>query len=312
MAKKIKIVVLGSLLYDCVTYGPRLPRMGETIIGNKNGFFFGGKGANQAVQAARMGAEVYFIGRVGEDETGEKLIWNLDKNGINTDHVIKDKKVPTGTCCIHVDDRGDNAIMIAPLANLEISTQDIDKTISLMDNCDIFLTQLEVNIEATVYAIKKAHKAGLPIVLNPAPAIEIPEEIFPLIDFITPNETETEFFTGIMPAADNLDSCRKAADALLEKGVKNVLITLGKKGVYFKNSREEQLIPTFEDIKAVDTTAAGDAFNAAFTVTLAEGTAVPRALMYGNAAGSAAASQAGSQPSLAMRETIEKIMTSQA
>ncbi|GAI13561.1 unnamed protein product, partial [marine sediment metagenome] len=159
--------VLGSIVYDCVTWGDRLPRKGETVIGYRNGFFTGGKGANQAVQAARMGAEVSMIGRVGNDYFGKILISALKKEGINTKYIYMDNNLPTGTCCIHIDKNGSNAIMVAPQANLAISIGQINRAMNEYSDFDIFLTQLEVNIESTIHALKLARNMKSIVVFNP-------------------------------------------------------------------------------------------------------------------------------------------------
>jgi ribokinase len=307
MAKKVKILVLGSLLFDCVTWGDRLPKKGETVIGYRNGFFTGGKGANQAVQAARMGAEVHMIGRVGKDYFGGILLDALKKEGINIRHVIEDANTSTGTCCIHVDKKGANAIMIVPQANLSISTKDIDMAMEEIKDFDIFVTQLEVNDEATIYAIKQAREKGSIIVFNPAPAHNIPPDTFGHADYVTLNETETEFFSGILPFDGN--SCSRAAKELLKMGLKCVIITLGPRGVFYADSNTSYVLPTFE-ANAVDTTAAGDAFNAAFATVLGEGVSVDEALVYGNAAGSIATTKHGAQSSLGYRKEIDAMKNS--
>ncbi len=307
MVKRVKILVLGSLLYDCVTWGNNLPRKGETVTGYRNGFFTGGKGANQAVQAARMGADVCMIGRVGKDYFGKILISALEKEGINTKHIIEDAKSATGTCCIHVDKNGDNAIMIVPRANLEISKKDID--IAMEDICDydIFLTQLEVNIEATIYAIRKIKELGKLVVFNPAPAHTIPLEIFRSTDYVSLNQTETEFFSGILPS--DAKTCVEAAKKLLKIGLENIIITLGSQGVFYANKNISYILPTYNAL-SVDTTAAGDAFNAAFTTMLGEGLSIDEALLYGNAAGAIATTRHGAQSSLGYRKEIENMKIS--
>lgn len=307
MGKKVKILVLGSLLYDCVTWGDYLPRKGETVIGYRNGFFTGGKGANQAVQAARMGADVYMIGRVGKDHLGEILISALRKEGINTKHITEDPKSSTGTCCIHVDKNGDNAIMIVPQANLEISKKDIDIAMQDIQDNDIFLTQLEVNIEATIYAIRKAKDKGKLVVFNPAPAHIIPSDIFMYTDYVSFNQTETEFFCGILPL--DAKTCVEAAKKLLKMGLENIIITLGSQGVFYSKKNISYILPAYNAL-TVDTTAAGDAFNAAFTTVLGEGMSIDEALLFGNAAGAIATTKHGAQSSLGYRNEIENMKMS--
>ena len=307
MRKKVKILVLGSMLYDCVTWGDRLPRKGETVVGYRNGFFTGGKGANQAVQAARMGADVYMIGLVGKDAIGEILITALKKEGINTKHITVTDKSATGTCCIHVDKNGDNAIMTAPQANLDISVKSIDEALDDIQDYDIFLTQLEVNINTTVYAIRKIKERGKIIVFNPAPAHKIPLESFKYADYISLNQTETEFYSGVLPIDQK--TCVDAAKKLKEIGMKNILITLGSEGVFYSDKTSSFILPAYK-VLAVDATAAGDAFNAAFTTALGGGMGAEEALLYGNAAGAFAASKEGAQSSLGYYDDIENLKKS--
>ena len=167
--KKVKIAVLGSLIYDCVLWGPRLPRKGETITGFRSGFFTGGKGANQAVQAARLGAEVYMIGKLGKDVPGDALMTSLKQNGVHTDFIKIDENERTGTCAIMVDENGDNMIMTAPAANLTIRAEEIEAALSKLGEFDLLLTQLETNIESVEYTLAAAKRIGTPIILNLAP-----------------------------------------------------------------------------------------------------------------------------------------------
>jgi ribokinase len=259
------------------------------------------------VQAARMGAEVHMIGRVGKDYFGGILLDALKKEEINIRHVIEDANTSTGTCCIHVDKKGANAIMIVPQANLSISTKDIDMAMEEIKDFDIFVTQLEINDEATIYAIKQAREKGSIIVFNPAPAHNIPLDTFGYADYVTLNETETEFFSGILPFDGN--SCSRAAKELLKMGLKCVIITLGPRGVFYADSNTSYVLPTFQ-ANAVDTTAAGDAFNAAFATVLGEGVSVDEALVYGNAAGSIATTKHGAQSSLGYRKEIDDMKNS--
>jgi ribokinase len=300
--KKVRIVVLGSMIYDCVVWADRLPKKGETVVGNKNGFFFGGKGANQAVQAAKMGAEVYMISKVGDDREGVALLENLKKNGVNTDFVKVDKEHSSDLCSIHVDKNGDNSIIISIDAGNQITTEDILEAQEIIKSADIFLTQLEVNLNTVEYALKLANKWGVKTVLNPAPPREVPEGLFEYADFLTPNETEAEFFAQVDQEDTNI-WCEKIGDRLLKLGPKAVIVTLGEKGAYYTDGLSGKILPAFE-INPVDTTAAGDAFNACLSVKLGEGAYIGEALVYANAAGSLAATREGAQSSLAVREEI--------
>lgn len=305
--KKIKVVVLGSMIYDCVVCAARLPKKGETIIGRKGGNFAGGKGANQAVQAARLGAEVYMISKVGDDAAGDILVANLTKNQINTDYVFVDPEHPTDTCCIQVANSGDNAIIISPEAGGNLTFEEVKKAEDVIRTADIFITQLELSVELAEYGLKMAKSHGVRTILNPAPAREIPDHISQYVDYVTPNETEAEFFTHVPIASDYKNWCRKNAESFEKLGFMNCVITLGKKGAYFSGQGTEIFVPTYQ-IEVKDTTAAGDAFNAAFAVKLAEGGGINEALQYACGAGSLAASKSGAQTSLSSREELDAFM----
>ncbi len=307
--KKVRIVVLGSILYDCVVWADRLPKKGETVVGYKNGFFCGGKGANQAVQAAKLGAEVYMISKVGRDNEGQILLNNLKENGVNTDFIKIEDNCRTDTCCIHVDKNGDNAIMIATDAGKHIQPEDVLCAEEIFKTADVFLTQLEVNPETVEFALKLAKKLDKVTILNPAPPRDISVELFKYADYITPNETESEFFSDIENDKDVSTWCDEVGKKLLSLGSKAMVITLGKKGAYFTDGTICSILPTF-DVTPTDTTAAGDAFNAAFAVKIGEGASIDEALKYANAAGSLAASKEGAQSSLATREEIEALVKS--
>lgn len=304
----MKIAVLGDLLYDCFIWADRLPRKGETVTGFRNGFFAGGKGGNQAVQAARLGAEVYMIGKVGRDERGRFLLESLRQEGIHTEYVFEDASEDTGTACVMIDKKGDNLIIVAPLANDKITAKEIQKAGPLIESCDILLSQLQINEEAITEALKIAHKAGVCTVLNPAPAREMPPEYYELADYLTPNETEAEFFTGCSQAEMEPELWRKKViESFQAKGVKNLIVTLGAKGALYGGKEEQYVIPPFS-VQAVDTTAAGDSFNASFCLRLAAGASVREAIRYGNAAGAMTASEYGSRPSMPTKEALEKFI----
>ena len=302
----MKITVLGDLLYDCFIWAPRLPRMGETVTGDRNGFYAGGKGGNQAVQCARLGAEVSMIGKVGVDPRGDFLLENLRREGIRTEYVFREGE--TGTCCVHVDHAGHNAIIVAPLANETMRVEEVRRAEAQITASDILLVQLQVNEEAVTEALKIAVRAGIRTVLNPAPARAVPESYFDLVEFWTPNETEAEFFTGCAQNGQAPEVwCRTAAECLRSKGARNVIITLGEHGCFYSGAEGEALVPPYP-VNAVDSTAAGDSFNAAFCVALAEGRPLPEALLRGNAAGALTASRHGSQPSMPDRQALETMM----
>jgi ribokinase len=310
MNKKPKIAVIGSLIFDFVASADRLPRKGETIMGKSFGMFTGGKGANQAVQAARLGAEVYMVGRVGNDFLGDKILSNLQNDGVSTDYIIKDKTATTAACCIHVDGNGDNAIIISQDANLTCTHKDIDNAKKVILSADIVICQLEISIPAIIYAIEMVKKNHIPLILNPAPAVRIPDDLFSGIDFITPNETEAEFFSGIGQKEDFSGKWEEeSSNRILDSGAKNVIITLGKRGAYFANRESKKIIKGFE-IKAVDATAAGDAFNGALAIAISEGKSVEEAIIFANGAGALAASKFGAQSSLCTRKELDAFLLS--
>lgn len=306
--KKKRIVVLGDLIYDCFIWADRLPRMGETVSGYASGFFSGGKGANQAVQAARLGAEVFLIGKVGDDERGAFLRAELEKDGVDVSHLMVSQEYSTATCCVHVDRNGNNAIIVAPMANEHITEAEIGACRELIESADVFMTQLQVNAEAVEAAVKIAAGAGVPVVLNPAPAREVPGELFKLADYVTPNETEAEFYTGIPAENGNLE---KMARRMQEMGVRNLVITLGGRGAFYSTGEECGTVPPFS-IRPVDATAAGDSFNVAFACAIAEGKSLPEAIRMGNAAGALTATRQGSQVSLPTAGEVAAFIKSQS
>ena len=305
--KKVKIAVFGSLIYDSVCWGPRLPKKGETICGYRNGFFTGGKGANQAVQAAKLGAEVYMIGKIGADEPGRILKSTLEGYGVKTDYLIVGENENSGSCCIMVDDNGDNAIMIALNANTTIKKEEIDKALKILDDCDVLMFQLETNFDAIEYVLNYAKKTNCKIIFNSAPALECPEAFFEAADYVTPNETECERFTGIMPDFENKELTSKAMKAMLAKGAKNVVFTLGSHGSYFGNAQKEIYVPAYK-IDDVDATAAGDSFNAAFAYMIAAGADEETAMKFANAAGAVTAMSSGAQPSLGTMDKVKAFL----
>lgn len=304
MEKIAQIVILGDLLYDCFVWADHLPRMGETVTGFANGFYSGGKGANQAVQAARLGAQVHMIGKVGADDRGRFLKESLKHNGVDADAVLVDAEQETGTDCVMIDRNGSNAIVVVPLANEHILSEEIEQLSDLIKSADVFLSQLQVNQEAITKALTICKEAGVCIVLNPAPARELPPELFSMADFVTPNETEAEFFTGLYQKDMEKENWRAAvAEKFHAMGVRRLIVTLGAEGALYSGDGEYFVMPAYP-VLAVDTTAAGDAFNAAFALQWVRTRDVKSALAYGNAAGALTASRMGSQPSMPSEKEI--------
>jgi ribokinase len=296
-----KITIIGSSNTDMVIKSGHLPAPGETVLG---GDFFmnpGGKGANQAVAAARLGGEVHFVCKVGKDVFGETALQQFKQDGINTQFVTQDPLAPSGVALINVDAKGENCITVASGANNCLSKGDIDAASEIFEAGDFVLTQLETPLETVVYAAKIAAKKGLKVVLNPAPAAELPAELFAHLYAITPNETEAEFLTGI-PVNDLL-SAEKAANILLHKGVQHVIITLGAEGALYKTAYETEHIPVAK-VEAKDTTAAGDCFNGALVVGLSEGMSWTEAITFACKAASISVTRLGAQASMPRLEEL--------
>jgi len=253
------ISVLGIFVADISFSGPKIPSIGETILGNKYNVGPGGKGCNQAVAIARLGAKVNFISKIGKDSYGELALNTLTKNKINTESVIQDENLQTGVAGILVDkNSGKNAINVIVGAPSTLKIAEIDKHIDIIKNSKIFLTQLEVPKDVTLHCLKTAKENGCLTILNPAPASEISKEFYKNIDYFTPNETEAEFYTGIK--ITNEKEAKQAADKLINLGIKKIIITLGEKGLFYSDGKEEIYLQA-TPVKAIDTTGAGDAFN---------------------------------------------------
>ncbi len=303
----VKVVVLGSANMDMVAFAPKLPAPGETVLGTRFEMACGGKGANQAVACARLGAETWFIGRVGADAFGDMLLQSFQAAGVHTDFVRRDPDAPSGVALIFVDETGQNEIVVAPGANGRVSPEDIDAAAPVWENAKALLVQLEIPLATVGYALGEAARRGLLIVLNPAPAPRqpLPEEWFGLVDVWTPNEREIEGLTGI--AVTDMESAERAAKALLDKGAKAVVLTLGEQGALLATTTFVRHFPAFP-VTAVDATAAGDAFAAALTVRLAEGASLEEAVVFANAAGALACTKVGAQPSMPTRAEVASFL----
>ena len=275
------ISILGVFVADLCFVGDKIPSKGQTILGKKHIVGPGGKGSNQAIAAARLNGEVSFITKVGKDSHSE-MAFNLYKeSGVNTNSIIQDEKLFTGVAGIMIDKDGNNAINVVSGAAEHLVAEDIDNKIETIKNSKIFLTQMETPDEVTIYGLKKANEQKCITILNPAPARSIDEDNFKLIDYFTPNETEAEFYLN--KKIETTEDIRHAANELLKKGIKNVIITLGEKGVYFANGKENFFLEAYKLKQAViDTTGAGDAFNGAFAVGLANDLEIKEALTFAN------------------------------
>lgn len=302
---KPPIVVVGSSNTDLVVKTCRLPKPGETVIGKDLITAPGGKGANQAVAAARAGGDVCFISKVGNDHLGKQSITGFLKENIKTDFVFIDKSAPSGVALIIVDEQGQNIIAVAPGSNARLKPADVRKAKNVIKSARVLLVQLEIPLETASEAIRIAATCGITTILNPAPAKKLPDELFKQVSIITPNETEAEILTGIN-ICDESDA-RSAAIELNKKGVRAVIITLGEKGAYFHNGDTSMLIPSFK-VKPVDSTAAGDVFNGALAVAIAEGKPMTDAIKFANAAAAISVTKLGAQPSAPKRNQILKLM----
>ena len=254
-----EITVLGIFVADISFSGPKIPSIGETILGKKYNVGPGGKGCNQAIAIARLGGNTNFISKIGKDAYGELALKTLEKNKISTENIIQDGNQQTGVAGILVDQNtGKNAINVIVGAPSSLRINEIEKQINLIKRSKIFLTQLEVPKDVTLHCLKTAKENGCITILNPAPASEISKEFYNNIDFFTPNETEAEFYTGIKITNDQ--EAKQAADKLINLGIKKVIITLGEKGLFYSDGKEEISLKA-NAVKAIDTTGAGDAFN---------------------------------------------------
>lgn len=294
------IFVIGSSNTDMVVKSAKLPGPGETILGGVFLMNAGGKGANQAVAAARLGGEVTFIAKVGNDIFGAQSLEGFKKEGIQTQYVLLDDKHPSGTALIMVNDEGENCIVVAPGANAFLLPADLE-SITNLKAADAILMQLEIPLE-TIAAVKRiAADTHQRVIINPAPAQFLSGDLLSGLFLITPNETEAELLTGI-PVTD-LESASRAADFFLNKGVENVVITMGKQGAYFKNVSSSFMVPA-PVVRAVDTTAAGDTFSGALTVAITEGMDWESALLFAVKAASISVTRMGAQASVPYRSEI--------
>jgi ribokinase len=290
---------------DLVVRAPRIPRPGETIIGGEFHNAAGGKGANQAVAAARLGAQVSMVGRVGADGFAQSLLDGLAADGVDHTFVAQDPEAATGVAFIVVDDVGENSIVVASGANMQLSPADVDAAEAIIAGADVLLLQLETPLDGVARAAEVAQAHGVTVILNPAPACPLPKELLSLIDVLIPNETEAAQLSSL-PVGDRAE-IDSAAMRLREWGVDTVVLTLGKRGALLVGEEGKELVPAFE-VTPVDTTAAGDAFVGGFAVALAEGRSHTDAVRWGNASGALATTKLGAQPSLPARRAVETLI----
>ncbi|MDN3617553.1 ribokinase [Vibrio gallaecicus] len=303
-----QLIVLGSVNADHVLQVPSFPRPGETLVGGNYQVIPGGKGANQAVAAARLKADIGFISCVGDDAFGINIRNAFAQDGINTDGVIIADKTPTGIAMIQVSASGENSICLSAEANDKLTCEQIEPHLQKIRDAKYLLTQLETPIEGIEYAAKAAKENRTNVVLNPAPARPLSDELLACIDVITPNETEAEVLTGITVTDDQ--SAQKASEALHLKGIEIVMITLGAKGVWLSQNGRGELIPGFR-VEATDTTAAGDTFNGAFVTGLLENMPIEQAIKFAHAAAAISVTRFGAQTSIPSREETDTFLAKQ-
>lgn len=319
-------IVFGSINIDLVSKTPRLLLPGETLTGHSFATAPGGKGANQAVAIAKLGVPSYMVGRIGGDNFGRELLASLQAAGVKTENVLVDESISSGVAAIAVADNGENQIIITPGANGRVDETDVERLQSLLKippnlpshkggtnsppfqgglGGSILLLQLEIPLSAVIAAAQVAKAAGIKVILDPAPAQNLPDELYPLVDIITPNETEAGRLVGF--TVDGREAATEAAQALLQKGVGNAIVKLGAKGVICATQTETFFTPAFS-VKAVDTVAAGDAFNGGLAAALVEGLPLRQAVVWGAAAGALAATKPGAQSAMCDRPTLEALM----
>lgn len=303
-----KLVVLGSINADHILNINQFPQPGETVIGQQYKVAFGGKGANQAVAAGRSGADIAFIACVGEDDIGERIRQQLATDRIDTQPIEAITGSTTGVALIFVNAEGENVIGIDAGANAAVTPDYLNRYRQRVIDADALLMQLESPLDTVIAAAKLAKQHQTQVILNPAPACELPDELLVMIDMITPNETEAQRLTGI--AVNNDADAERAANILHDKGIGCVIITLGSRGVWLSENGKGKLVPGFK-VKAVDTIAAGDTFNGALVTALLEGKVMSDAVRFAHAAAAIAVTRPGAQPSVPWREEIDAFLQQQ-
>ncbi|NEP51873.1 MAG: ribokinase [Moorea sp. SIO3C2] len=300
------VIVFGSINMDLVAKTPRLPVPGETLQGHEFFTAPGGKGANQAVAVARLGIPTKIVARVGSDDFGTQLRHSLGVTGVDTDSVLVEEGVSSGIAVISVDQAGENTIIFVAGANGHVNETDVERLSNLLPGAAVLLIQLEIPMSVVLLAAAAAQKVGCPVILDPAPAQELPEELYGMVDIMTPNQLEASVLVDF--PVDTIESAKNASEVLLQRGVDTVIVTLGEQGVFCATGSESFFVPAFS-VEAVDTVAAGDAFNGAMAVAIAQGLPLRQAVVWGAAAGALAVTKAGAQPSLPDKETFNAFLT---
>ncbi|WP_256700701.1 ribokinase [Paenibacillus sp. P46E] len=302
---RLGIVIIGSLNMDMVVRTSRAPEAGETLFGQDFTLSPGGKGANQAAAAARLGAEVTMIGRVGKDAFGNELLEVMRQEQIHTEHIGQSETLSTGVASIVVDGEGENRIIVVPGANIEMGPADIEALAPIISQAEMVVLQLETDLSMCAHAAAIADRHGIPVILNPAPARALDDAFLQHVTYLTPNETEAGILAGM--AVNSIDDAEQAARILLQKGVRDVIVTLGPKGALIVNHAGSLHIPGFP-VQAVDTVAAGDSFNGALAWQLTKGKTLDEAVRFANAVGALAVGKKGAIPSLPQLPEVEQFL----
>lgn len=300
------VTVVGSYVVDLMSRTPHMPKVGETVLGGPFRMGPGGKGGNQAVAAARQGSKVFMVTKVGNDDFGVIAQQNFKRESIDTSYVFIDDDEATGAALIAVDNNGDNMIVVALGACGKLSAEDVAQAEEAIKSSSIVLVQLETSIEAVQKTAELTQKHGIPLILNPAPYQEFPREILKAVAYVTPNETEASFLSGVEVTDE--ESALQAAKIMYEYGVPNVIITLGEKGCYYYNGGEKGVLHEGFKIQAMDTTGAGDAFNGGLAYALAEGKDLEEAIRYANAVAALSVTKIGTAPAMPSKQEVEDFL----
>ena len=302
----MSIVIFGSINMDMIAQTPHFPQPGETVIGNHFTSLPGGKGANQAVATAKLGSLTYFVGRVGDDSFGKDLLKQLETFKINIQEVLIDEKTSSGVAMINVERAGENTIIVIPGANGNMDESDVNRLQNILPKTRLLLLQLEIPLKAVERAAREAKKLGVTVMLDPAPAPDnLPDSLYPFIDIITPNETEAAKLVGF--SLTDSTTITKAADILLQKGVKTVIIKLGEKGAFYSTKNQQGFMKPIT-VATIDTVGAGDGFNGGVAAALDRGLSLEKALKWGTIVGALTTTQEGAQNALPDLETVERLI----